>query len=83
MSLITVLRSDAENGDVFLIFVLRMREVIFPEILNTPWIHHHGSVERGQAWNEIAAILNSFEESFFKVIPRSGLDRYSLLVKKI
>ena len=35
MSLITGLRSDAENGDVFLIFVLRMREVIFPEILTS------------------------------------------------
>ena len=47
------------------------------------WIHPHGSVERGQAWNEIAAILNLLvEEPFFKVTPRSVRDRYSLLVKK-
>ena len=53
------------------------------EILHIqPWIHRHGSVERGQAWDEIAAILNSLEEPFFKVTPRSVRDRYSLLVKK-
>ena len=28
------------------------------------------------------AILNSLEESFFKVTPRSDRDRYSLLTKK-
>ena len=40
-------------------------------------------MERGQAWNEIAAILNLLvEEPFFKVTPRSVRDRYSLLVKK-
>ena len=40
-------------------------------------------MERGQAWDEIAAILNSLvEEPFFKVNPRSVRDRYSLLVKK-
>ena len=48
-----------------------------------PLIHRHGSVERGQAWDEIASILNSLvEEPFFKVTPRSARDRYSLLVKK-
>ena len=47
------------------------------------WIHRHGSVERGQAWDKIAAILNSLvEEPFFKVTPRSVRDRYGLLVKK-
>ena len=31
---------------------------------------------------KIAAILNSLEESFFKVTTRSDRDRYSLLTKK-
>ena len=48
-----------------------------------PWIHRHGSVERGLAWDEIDAILNSLlEEPFFKATPRSVRDRYRLLVKK-
>ena len=56
-----------------------MREILHGQ----PWIHRHGSVERRQSWDEIAAILNSLvEEPFFKVTPRSVLDRYSLLVKK-
>ena len=42
-----------------------------------PWIHLHGSVERGQAWDEIVAILNSLvEEPFFKVTPRSFCDHF-------
>ena len=45
-------------------------------------IHRHGNVERGQAWDEIAATLNSLEEPFFKFTPRSVCDRYNLLVKK-
>ena len=58
--------------------------LILREILRIqPWIHRHGSVERGQACDEIAAILNSLvEEPFLKVTPRSVRDRYSLLVKK-
>ena len=48
-----------------------------------PWVHCHGSVERGQTCDGIAAILNSLvEEPFLKVTPRSVCDRYSLLVKK-
>ena len=48
-----------------------------------PWMHLHGSVERGQTWDEIAAILNSLvEEPFFKVTPISVHDRYSPFVKK-
>ena len=57
--------------------------VFVREILHIqPWIHRHGSVERGQSWEEIAAVLNSLEDLFFKVTPRSVRDRYSLLVKK-
>ena len=60
--------------------ILFLREVLHIQ----PWIHHHGSVERGQAWDKIAAILNSLvEESFFKVTPRSVRDRYSLLIKNL
>ena len=42
--------------------------LFFREILHIqPWINCHGSVERGQAWEEIAAILNSLVgEPFFK-----------------
>ena len=48
--------------------ILILREILHIQ----PWIHRHGSVERGQAWDEIAAILNSLvEEPFFKVTPRS------------
>ena len=53
------------------------------EILHTqPWLHRHGSVERGQLWDEIAAVLNSLEKLGFKVTSRSVRDRYGLLVKK-
>ena len=60
--------------------ILFLREILHIQ----PWIHRHGSVERGQAWDKIAAILNSLvEEPFFKVTPRSVRDRYSLLVKNL
>ena len=67
-----------------MVWTERNEILILREILHIqPWIHRHGSVERGQAWAEIAAILNSLvEEPFFKVTPRSVRDRYSLLVKK-
>ena len=67
-----------------MVWTERNEILILREILHIqPWIHRHGSVERGQAWDEIAAILNSLvEEPFFKVTPRSVRDRYSLLVKK-
>ena len=42
--------------------ILFLREILRIQ----PWIHRHGSVEREQAWDGIAAILNSLaEESFF------------------
>ena len=59
--------------------ILFSREILHIQ----PWIQRHGSVKRGQAWDEIAAILNSLvEESLFKVTLRSVRNRYSLLVKK-
>ena len=58
--------------------ILFLREILHIQ----PWINRHGSVERGQAWDEIAAILYSLvEEPFFKGTPRLVHDRYSLLVK--
>ena len=46
------------------------------------WIHSHWSVEWGKTRDEIATILHSLEEPFFKVTPRLVRDRYSLRVKK-
>ena len=56
-----------------MVWTERNEILILREILHIqPWIHRHGSVERGQACDEIAAILNSLvEEPFFKVTPRS------------
>ena len=45
------------------------------------WLER-GSVERGQLWDEIAALLNSLEKPGFKVTFRSVRDRYGLLLKK-
>ena len=58
--------------------ILFLREILHIQ----PWVHRHGSVERGQSWDEIAAVLNSLEEPYFKVTSRSVRDRYALLVKK-
>ena len=73
-------------------FLYRVRQMLWTEnhdilllreILNIqPWMHKHGSSERKQTWDEIAAILNSLEEPYFNVKARSVRDRYSLLVKK-
>ena len=63
-----------EQHDIYL-----LREILHLQ----PWSHRYGSVERGQCWDEIAAILISLEDHpIFKVTPRSVRDRYSLLVKK-
>ena len=52
--------------------ILFLREILHIQL----WIHRHGSVERGQALDETAAILNSLvEEPFLKVNPRSVRDR--------
>ena len=58
--------------------ILLCREILHIQ----PWLHRHGSVERGQLWDEIAAVLNSLEKPGFKVTFRSVRDRYGLLVKK-
>ena len=63
----------AEQHDIYLV-----RESLHLQ----PWSHRYGSVERGQCWDEIAAILLSLEDLTFKVTPRSVRDRYSLLVKR-
>ena len=48
-----------------------------------PWLHRHGSVERGQLWDEIAAVLNSLEKPGFKVTSRSVRDRYACWLRNI
>ena len=58
--------------------ILLSREILHIQ----PWLHRHGSIERGQLWNEIAAVLNSLEKPGFKITSRSVRDRYGLLVKK-
>ena len=40
--------------------ILLCREIL--HIL--PWLHMYGSVERGQLWDEIAAVLNSLEKTW-------------------
>ena len=62
-----------ENHDI-----LFLREILAIQ----PWRYRAGSPERGQVWDEIAAILCSLEEPNFKVNQRSVRDRYVLLVKK-
>ena len=53
------------------------------EILHLqPWVERFGSHERGQCWEQIAAVLNSLEEPIFKVSLRSVRDHYNLMVKK-
>ena len=57
--------------------------VLVREILNLrPWQHKSGSVERGQTWELIAAVLNSLDKPVCKVTQRSVRDRYVLLAKK-
>ena len=58
--------------------ILLLREILAAQ----PWIHRHGSTERGQSWDGISAILGTIEEPVFKGSTRSVRDRYTLLVKK-
>lgn len=57
--------------------ILFLREVLFQE----PYQHRHGSVERGDIWEEIANTLNKIAEPKFTVSKRSVRDRYSTLSK--
>ena len=43
--------------------ILLCREILYVQL----WLHRHGSVERGQVWDEIAALLNSLEKPGFQV----------------
>ena len=46
--------------------------VLLREILHIhPWSKPHGSVKRGQLWDEIAVLLNSLEDMNFQVTTRS------------
>lgn len=56
---------------------LLLREVLVVE----PFKYKPGSPRRGQAWTQIADILNSIEEPKFRVNQRAVRDRYNLLEK--
>ena len=58
--------------------VLLCREI--PNI--RPWKHRAGSPERKLCWDEISTILNSIDEPYFKLTPKSVRNRYSLIAKK-
>ena len=53
-------------------------------LLFEPFVHKHGSEERGKCWERIAESLNSFrdDELFYKVNQRSVRDRYNYLEKR-
>ena len=54
---------------------LMLREILVKE----PYKHKHGSVERGQIWEEIAEILNGIPEPNFAVTKRSVRDHFNTL----
>ena len=58
--------------------VALVREILLFE----PWLHRHGTPERGQIWKRIAESLNQIQEPCFKVDDRSVRDHYKLLEKK-
>ena len=71
----------SENENIFLVFtkpilwteshdVALVREIILLE----PWLHRHGTPERGQIWKRIAESLNQIQEPCFKVDDRSVRD---------
>ena len=49
--------------------ILLCREILHIQ----PWLHRHGSVERGKLWDEIPAVLNALEKPGFKVTSRSDV----------
>ena len=57
--------------------ILLLREVLFRE----PYQHRHGSVERGDIWEEIATALNEIAEPKFSVSKRSVRDHFNTLSK--
>ena len=80
------MRSQTKN--VFLVFrkpmqwteshnLAQIREILLFE----PWLHRHGTSERGQIWKRIAESLNKIQEPFFKVDDRLVRDHYKLLEK--
>ena len=52
-----------------------LREILMKE----PYKHKHGSVERGQIWEEIAESLNGINEPNFSVSKRSVRDHYNIM----
>ena len=57
-------------------------DLLFREILTVePYQYKASTVKRGNAWTQIADILNAIPEPVFKVNQRSVRERYSLLEK--
>ena len=50
-------------------------------LLFEPWLHRHGTPERGQIWKRIAESLNQIQEPCIKVDDRSVKGHYKLLEK--
>ena len=64
----------SENKNIFFVFrkpmswtesyiLALVREILLFE----PWLHRHGTQERGQLWKSIAESLNQIQEPCFKV----------------
>ena len=54
-----------------------VREILVVE----PYQYKQGTIRRGEAWSQIAEIVNSIDEPKFRVNQRAVRDRYTLLEK--
>ena len=50
-------------------------------LLFKPWLHRHGTSDRGKIWKRIAESLNQIQEPCFKVDDTSVSDHYKLIEK--
>ena len=58
---------------------LLVKEILVVE----PYRYKQGTVKRGDAWTQIADILNGIEDPLFRVSQRSVRNRYTTLEKSI
>ena len=79
----------SENKNIFLVFTKPMTwteshtfSLVREILLFEPWLHRHGTPERGQIWKRIAESLNQVQEPCFKVNDRPVRDHYTLLTRK-
>ena len=57
-------------------------DMLVKEILTVePYNYKQGTVKRGQAWSQVADLLNSIKEPKFTVSQRSVRERFSVLEK--